>query len=164
MATSLIAAVGLGLSAFGTVKSREANKRVSEESQRAEALRKQAADLENQRQIRETIRKAQAARASAIATAAVSGTLDSSVTDGAIGQITGQAGASLVAQAENANLQGQIFDSNARISEARGDAAEAGAYTDFGRNLFNNAAAIGKIGNTVLNSNATPWNTEVRSA
>ena len=164
MATSLIAAVGLGLSAYGTISGRDAQKRASEESRRAEELRKRAADLENQRQIRETLRKAQAARASAVATAAVSGTLDSSVTDGAIGQITGQAGASLVAQAENASLQNQMFETNARLAEARGDVTESGAYTDFGRSLFNNAATIGKIGNTVVNSNIAPWNTEVRRA
>lgn len=150
--TAVTAAVGAVAGVAGTLQSGQAARDASRASREQEQIRRQQLELENIRRQRAIIRQTQAARAQAIASASTRGVSNSDVLPGALGQIETQSGAALLAQSENTQLSRGIFDTNAAISEARADAARGQAISDFGRTLFSNAQAIGRIGNTLYNT------------
>lgn len=148
----LTSVVGTATAVAGGIAQNNAQQDATAASKRAEDIRRQQMELENTRRQREILRKSQAARAQAIATASTRGALQSDVVPGAIGQIETNTGQALVAQAENTALSRGIFDANAEYIQAKSDAATYSAVSDFGKTLFNNSQKIGALGDTLFNS------------
>lgn len=144
------AAAGIATSIYGSFERREAQRDVAQASQAQENIRRQQLELENIRRQREIIRKAQAARAVAITSAANAGVMEGSLVGGATGQITGQLGQGLTSQAQNTSLGRQMFDANANLADAQASVQQAEAISDFGRTLFQSSQAIGQIGATAI--------------
>ncbi len=144
------ATVGTLISAAGTVGSLYATNEMAAASKEAEALRKKQMELDNRRRINQLVRESQANRARAISAATVRGALESSALEGGLGSISSQASQNINAQMENYNIGSQLFDVNARYSEAKGMASNFSAAQDFGKTLFNNSEKIGTIGETLF--------------
>lgn len=144
--------IGTVISAAGTAGSLYANAQGSEASKRAEALRKQQLELDNRRRVMSLLREAQANRSRAITSATANGLIQSSALEGGLGSIGTQNASNVNAQFENYSIGSQIFDANAQYSEARAMSTNFGAVTDFGKSLFTNSERIGRIGETLFNS------------
>lgn len=155
------AVIGTGIAAGGAIQTNQAQSRAASASRQQEELRRQQLELENIRKQRAIIRQAQAARAQAIASASSRGVLQSDVLPGSLGQIESTSGAALIGQSENTAISRGIFDTNITIANARADAATGQAVSDFGKTLFNNSQAIGRLGSTFLDSGIGDWTTTI---
>jgi len=149
IATATVAAIaavgGLAATAYSTVSSAQAGKKMAAESSRAENIRRQQASFEEARRRREIIRQSMVTRSRLIASSANSGTQGSSSEIGGIASINSRTGEQLGAVNVNANLGTALFESNANMAGFRGEAATAGAVGDFGRSLMANSQTIGNL-------------------
>lgn len=144
--STLIGAVGLGLSAVGTVTQMQAAKAASRAEQRAEELRQRQMELETQRQRRGVVRQALRARSAGLIAGSDQGALNGSGVAGALGGISSQTAG---------NLQGinQGYELGQGMFAANVDRAKAGEMASFGAGLgslggaiFSNAGTLGNIG------------------
>lgn len=157
-----VAAVGVGLSAFGLFKSSKAseeNARAQQAAiaaqQEAERLRKQQMDLDAMRRRREVLRQSTAARSASLAiTTAQGGSGEgASALPGAYGSISGRANVNASGINQNQALGGGIFDAHQDQLTAYRQAASAQSDQSFwngigsiGGKLIDNAAPIGQVG------------------
>jgi hypothetical protein len=154
------AVIGLGLQAFGTIKSVEASKQqqaaqqqITQKELQAEGVRKQAMELDARRRQLEVVRNRQRARSIALTNATNQGSQFGSGLQGGYGQISGMSGTNLLG-INQAVMQGQqMFDINAAISQQRiamsqaaSNAATAQGWTSFGGSLLSSAGNIGRLG------------------
>lgn len=168
-AIAAVAAIaGLGLAVYSTIQQREATDRATEaqaaaisEQRRAEALRKQAMDLDATRRRREVVRNQVYSMARAEATATNQGAEFGSVLPGAFGGISGRSGVNELGINQNQELGGAIFDTNMRVSQhyetaarAGGDASMAAGLGSLGGMLLNNYRTIGQVGSWFAPSTA----------
>lgn len=158
--SSIIAMVGLGLTAaglatsvVGTMQNASAQKKMSEEQKKQEALRQQQMTLESMRRKREIIRNAQVAQATAQATAQSQGSAESSGLAGALSTVSSRAAGATLATNQNEDLGNQMFASNSRMAGFMGERASAESITGIGNGLgslggalVKNSNEIGKIG------------------
>lgn len=153
------AVAGAATAGYGAVQQQQAQSDASRASREAERIRRQQLELDNRRRMSQIIRETQANRARSIASATARGAQDSSALEGGLSSILSQGGANFLAQGENVALGRQMFDANADFSEARGRAQTAGAIGDFGRSLFANSEAIGRVGSNMLGPRIGTWET-----
>src|SRR3990167_2604190 len=118
--SAVIAAVGVGFSAYGASQQSSAAKSQANsqqemiaQQQRQEALRRQAMELDARRRQSEILRQTQRARAIAIATSNSQGGLLGSGIQGGFGQISGQSGVQSLGIGQNLEIGQNIFASNA---------------------------------------------------
>lgn len=136
-----LGAGGLATSVYGQTQQAEASKK-------AEGLRKQQMELNNQREQRQIFRQAQNARAVALSNATASGGEKSSGLAGGYGQIASASGANSVAARENLNIGEGLFDANKQLSEAKSITAIGSGVSAFGKDLINVGPELGRIGTT----------------
>jgi hypothetical protein len=158
--STILAGIGLGISAAGTVagvaaanEQNKAQKEALAADQRAEDARRRAMDLDASRKRREIIRQAQLARATALTNATAQGAEAGSGLQGGFGAISGQSGVNTLGVTQNQELGGRIFDANAQKNAAHRNAASAGSMeslamgiSSLGGALTKNAGTIARIG------------------
>jgi hypothetical protein len=123
------------------------------EQKRAEALRRRQMELDVSRRKREMIRTQVASMGTAEAVATNQGAQFGSALPGAYGGISGRTGVNMLGVNQNAELGGQIFDSNMRVSDhyrdaamAGGEAAQGAGMVSMGGMLLSNSQRIGQVG------------------
>lgn len=163
MCFSLIAGA---LMAAGTAYSAYNQHEAAQQSQKAERLREQQMRLDAERQRRKQVRDMLAARAVAlsnVSNAAGSGGVDSSAFGGAQGQISNTFGNNQNDLAQSVRIGSGIFQANAAMSEAQGQASIGNAVASIGKDIFSAAPKIEAIGKTIFGSdrvNNQNWSTE----
>lgn len=158
------AVAGTAIAGVSAYEQSQSQKQASAASRQAEALRQQQMELDNRRRMTQLIRTAAAARAQAVSGSVARGlsTTDSSVMGGE-SSIQSQAGANILAQAQNINIGRGLFAANAAYSEAKSDAQTWNAAGDFGKTLFQNSQQIGQIGETLFAPKTVGnWSTTVQ--
>ena len=157
--SAVIAAVGVGFSAYGASQQSSAAKSQANsqqemiaQQQRQEALRRQAMELDARRRQSEILRQTQRARAIAIATSNSQGGLLGSGIQGGFGQISGQSGVQSLGIGQNLEIGQNIFASNALESQAKIGYAQAGSQmatgavlSSLGGSLVSNAGTLNNI-------------------
>lgn len=122
---ALLSLAGTGMQVFGAMKQAEAAKD-------AEKMRRRQMNLEAARAKREQIRRAQVARASAVANAVTQGAENSSALEGGKAQIANEAGRNMVAIEQDRKLGANIFKANERYAEAGKLSALGGGVSSLG--------------------------------
>ena len=119
--------------------------------QKAERLRERQMNLQAQRERRDAIRQAMAARATALATATSQGASapGSSALGGAYGQITGEANRQVLAINQNQEIGAGIFKANRQYSQAS-------LTTGFGSMVAGVGGAVGGFMESAVKSGAIP--------
>ena len=172
ISTALIATAGVGLSAYGASQtmagaraSAAATQRQIQEELRAEALRKQAMELDARRKQMEMLRNRQRARAMALTSATAQGAAQGSGLQGGYGQISGQSNVNLLGVDQQIGIGNAMFGINQNISQARmGIAAgqaqmqQGGALTGLGGTIISNLGTIKSLsGGFGAGANASSW-------
>lgn len=157
LATAAVA--GVGMSAYGTIQSSKAAKanaaaqqQMIQQEQQAEALRRQAMELDARRRQLEVVRQQQRARSMGLAAANAQGAMFGSGLQGGYGQIAGQSGVNMLGIQQNLGLGQQMFDVNAQISQskiamaqAQSQASQAAGLTSLGGSIISALPTIGNI-------------------
>jgi len=145
--STIIAAIGLGLSAVGGAVTYMGQQKAAAAQKKQEKIRKQQMNLDLMRQRREALRKMLIARALGISNAANQGAgiADSSV-QGGIAQATGQGNMSLTDINQNGQLGTAMFKANAMEASGQGTAAMGSVIGGFGSGLVNNSTTISRVG------------------
>lgn len=150
------AAIGTGLTAYGTVQSMNASKtssdaaaRIAADLEKQEALRKKQMELDARRRRLETIRNAQKARALALSNANSQGALFGSGLQGGYGQISGEANNQLLGNSQALMLGRENFAITSDINynrmiqaQASGSLAEGQGFASLGGSLIQSLGAI----------------------
>lgn len=144
-ATAAIAAVGLGLSAAGTAAQVIQQQEVTKQSKKAEGLRKAQVELDAARKRRQEIRRLLQERGRVINAGAVQGALDSSPVIGGAGSAVSNAGSNIEAIDQAQGISNKLFETNERISDARGRSAIGQGLQSFGSSLVQNQSAAGRV-------------------
>jgi hypothetical protein len=141
----------------------KASAKVAKITQQQEKLRKTAMNLEATRQQRTLLRQAQLARANSVNNAANAGSGYGSGLPGAIGSITGQAGAQSTSIFANQQAGNENFDLNAQIAAITGQANTTSAGYQSSIYSSNAQAAFGeslfKLGASGVNNSKTAGDT-----
>src|SRR5688572_26066886 len=124
--TTIIAAVGLGISAASAVGGMAAARDQADAQKDAEKARKNAANLDANRRKRAVVREMQMQRSVALSNATVKGAGESSGLQGAYGSVSGQGLNNITGINQQQELGNQVFSANARAT----DAASRGATWD----------------------------------
>lgn len=162
-ALPIIAAIGVGVSAYGTVAQMGAAKdqaaaqqRQVEGEMRAEEIRRRAMELEARRRQIEIVRTQQRARSMALATSTAQNASLGSGLQGGYGQISGQSGWNSLGVSQNLGFGQQLFGINQDISQARIGMAQAGSQAAFGAglsslggSLVTNAGTLSSVGQSL---------------
>ena len=144
--STIIAGVGLGLSAAGSIVSYNAQKKRDAAEQKAERSRQKAMNLDAQRKKRAIIRDMQVARATALANATAQGGAESSSLQGGFAQISGQGNTNLVGVEQQQAIGNTIFAANRQASKASSQYGIGQAITSIGGQLIENRQEISRIG------------------
>lgn len=160
--STIIAGIGLAVSAAGTAtsymgaqKQAKGQKRAQMGQALAEQARKKQMDLDSARKRRETIRQANIQRSQALATAAAQGATGEggSALAGIEGTISGEMGRNILAINQNQEIGQEVFDANAITAQGQSQAAKGATMantgsgiTSLGGAITNNAGTIAKIG------------------
>lgn len=158
--SSIIAGIGLAVSAIGTAgglyasqQQAQGQKKALAAQAEAERQRQIAMNLDAQRKKREIARQAQVARAQALATTTSQGASQGSGLEGAYGAISGQTGVNQLGVSQNQQIGNNIFAANRALGAANGDIADAQSMghmfeglSSLGNGLVKNSGQIGKIG------------------
>jgi len=128
--STIIAAVGLGLTAAGVgtqmyamSQQKEVSKEMAERQKQAEAVRQQQMNLESMRKKREIIRNANVASSMAVSQATNQGGGESSGLAGALASVSGRSGGSALAVEQNTQLGNQMFEINKQSAGLQADRA-----------------------------------------
>lgn len=136
-------AIGTGISVAGQVIQ-------SQESAKAEGIRKRQMLQEAARKQREIFRQSQLARATALSNSAQQGSLDSSVFGGAVGQIVTQTGQQTQALAENTANSSALFDANAQQAFGQSIASTGKGLSSLASTIVSVQPEINKLGKTIV--------------
>lgn len=160
VATLAVAGAGLYIATTAAKKQQEAQQQVSNnqaaaiaEQQKAEAVRKQAMELDSSRRKRAVIRDQLKSRAIALSVATNQGAELGSALPGAYGGISGQSGVNQLGINQSTDLGGRIFGFNAAAGEnyrqaalAGGQVAQYQGLSSLGGMLLSNSSTIAQIG------------------
>lgn len=141
----IIGIAGLGLAAYGTVTQMNAASDMSDAQKRADELRARQMELEAERKKKETIRQAQVARATALATANAQGARESSGLFGGYGQISGDATQDITGVNNNLVLGRGIFAANASYADAQSQYYMGGGLSSLGGQMVSSMGAVGRL-------------------
>lgn len=158
--TAIIGAIGLGLSAAGTVMGFMGQKAQAAAQARAyqlqadvEKKRMQQMNLEAMRKKREIVRNSIAARSEALASTTAQGASKGSALPGAYGSIAGQSNTQQLGVQQNWDigksifqLHGQMFDAYSAAASAGTTAATGAGLTSLGSMLMKNNDTMGRVG------------------
>ena len=165
--STVIAAVGVGVAAAGTVmqysasrSAAQANQAALADQQRAERLRQQQMQLDALRRRREVVRQAIAARSFALnqttnqgASSAMGG---GSALPGAYGSISGRSNVNALGIAQNLSIGQGIFQANqsllsdySQVAQAQGQNALGQGVSSLGGALIRNNDVIARVGTFV---------------
>lgn len=164
MCLTIIAAIGLGLTAaglatqmYGMSQTAATQKKMSQEAKNQEAIRQQQMSLESMRRKREIIRNSQVASAQATASANAQGAGESSGLASALSTVSSRAAGATLATSQNEELGNSMFASNSRMASLQGDRAQSEMISGMGSGLgslggalVKNAPEINKIGTTLF--------------
>ena len=142
----LIAAIGIGLGAVGTVVQMKAQASAAKAAEKAEKLRERQMNLDAQRQKRKIIRESIMQRSIAVANATNQGAGDSSGLEGGIAQVTGEAASGLAYTGKSQQIGAGIFQANADAAKAQGRAAFGSGLSSLGGAIVDNAGTINRLG------------------
>lgn len=158
--TAAIAAIGLGVSAFGAYEKYDAAKQTAQSQEniagletQQDAVRRQAMEIQARRQQLEVLRVQQRTRSVAESNATNQGAQLGSGLQGGYGQISGMTGNNLTGIRENLAAGENMFDLNAQISQQRIQIARSSSESAFGTGLMtlgggilSSASAAGRLG------------------
>lgn len=145
--STVIAAIGLGLSAAGGVVQYMGQRKVAAAQKKQEKLRKQQMNLDLMRQRREALRKMLLARALGISNATTQGAVASdSAVQGGISQAVGSANISLKDINQNGEIGTSMFAANAQEAAGGGMASMGGAISSWGSGMVQNSTTISRVG------------------
>lgn len=161
--TAAIAAVGLGLSAYGAYQNYQGQKDTAQAQQEAlaiqkqqEAERKKAMELDAARRTREMVRQQVAARGMSLATTTNQGAEGGSALQGAYGGESGRTGVNMLGVSQNLEIGREMFglnqgltDAYSRMSAGTSRAGLGTSLMGFGTGLINNLGAINRVGGYV---------------
>ena len=145
--TTIIGAVGLGLSAAGTVTSMMGQAAASAASKRQEELRKRQMDLETNRQRRGVIRQALRARSMAMVNGQEQGAMFGSGMAGGLNSITSQAASNTQGLNQTQEIGVGIFKTNQQITGAQELASFGSGLSSLGNSVAGNSETFGRVGN-----------------
>jgi len=157
--STIVAGIGLGLSAVSALEQRsagkaaESNARAMAQSQREQAEQeRRRADIQNTRSLRQSIRQSRVARATILNTGANVGTSGSSGVQGGAASVGSQSSANMgyfsALQDVNSNvttIQGNQANLFAESGSIQADAAMAGAIGTLGNTIFSSAGGFKTI-------------------
>ena len=157
--TAATAIAGVGMQVYGAQKQQKAAEEQSaaqqgmiEQEKKAEAVRKQAMELDARRKQLEVIRTQDRSRALALANATAQGASGGSGILGGYGQISGQTGVNLLGISQGLQSGQQLFGINDQISQYRMNYASAGSnlaagqgLSSLGGSLVSSAGTIGNL-------------------
>lgn len=163
LVTAAIAAVGLGLSAYGAYQNYQGQKAANEASQQSlaiqqqqEAERKKAMELDAARRTREIIRQNVAARSLSLAAVTNQGAEFGSALPGAYGGESGRSGVNALGVSQNLEIGNTMFGLNSQLTDARSSylnaqsrSALGSSLMGFGGAIVNNLGMINRVGNYV---------------
>jgi hypothetical protein len=132
------AAVGTGVSAYGSMQTAAATKD-------AEMLRKKQMGLDAMRKRREILRESMMAKATALSNASAQGAQESSGLQGGYGQISGVANRGINDVNQSEIIGKGIFDANAQAAQGQAVSAIGGGIKDVGLTVAGNNDKIGRI-------------------
>lgn len=149
--SSIIGAIGLGLSAVGTFVGMQGAKEQAAQQAKAfelqaeaEKQREKQMRLEATRKRREVVRQAIQARSMAVATTTAQGASGGSALAGAQAGITNREGTNLLAINQNEQIGANLFSINRQIHGAYRSAADAGSQVSLGSGLSSLGGALMK--------------------
>lgn len=159
-----IAAVGFGVSLFGSKKSDEGHEEFAaaqtqeiEYEKQLEDQRKIQMNLDAGRRRREIIRTAVANRSYALAAATNQGAADSSGLQGAYGNIAGRENVDILGVSQNREIGNTMFginrnllDTKIAMAGAQSDIAEGQSTQALGGQILGSAGAISRVGQTAF--------------
>lgn len=151
MAALAIAAIGVAVAGASAISQNSAQKEMSEATMQAENARHRQQELQAASERRKAFRDAQAKSAVSRANASAAGA-DAEGSSGAAGglaQISTNLGQRIGELNSSEGIGNDIFNANAKYSEAKGDFAEAGAWGQMGKDIFASAEKLGAIGTQV---------------
>lgn len=154
-----IAAVGIGMQAYGMFGANEAQEQAQASAQRTAVLeqqvnaqRRNAMELNARRQQLEIYRNAQRARAQGTAAAVNQGASKGSGLQGGLAQVYGQSAFNLQGVTQNLEIGRNIFGLNDQISKEKAlqssyqsEAATYGGIASFGGSVTGSAGTLGKF-------------------
>lgn len=145
MAEIAIAAIGLAVSAAGTVGGLIQGQKAAKAQEKANRIQEQQMNLDAQRQRRETVRKMLIANAAAESAATNQGAANGSGLSGALGQITGNAAIQTGDINTNQQLGAQAFAAQRQYARATSQASLWSGIGSLGGMLTNSASVFGRI-------------------
>lgn len=148
--SSIIGAVGLGISAVGTVAGIQAQQERNDALKDAEKARKKQANLSARRKTRQRVRQAIVAQSEALTNTTARGANFSSALPGSQAQVSGEVGTAVSGIQQSRELGNRVFDANARAADARSSMATASGLTSLGGTIFNARGAISSFGDTLF--------------
>lgn len=151
LSATIIGAIGLGVSAAGTVAGFVGQQQATEAAKKAEAMRANQMGLESARQRREIARRATVARATALSNATNQGAGQGSGLQGGFGQIAGQAGNATLAVNQNQELGQAIFGFNRQQYNGNSLASFGQGLQGLGGSLTQNQELFGRVGSYLFN-------------
>lgn len=137
-----LAAVGAATSAYSSYQQNEANQASIAAQQQAEAIRRRAMEVDNERRRRQYIRESMIARATGLSNATNRGASQSSAVPGIYGQIGGRTAFGITGLNDALVTGRGLFDANQDLFAARSAASSAGAVGDLGRGLTSLGGAL----------------------
>lgn len=175
--TALAVGAALGLSALGTFEQysgakksatanaaiAQQNQQIAQEEQQADAVRRQAMEVDARRRSLETVRNAQRANATSLTNATSQGAQYGSGLQGGYGQISGQANTSLQGIQQQLDFGNQLFDINSGINQNKYNIFGYGGQVAQGASQSAMGAGLSSLGGTLL-TNANTINSIGTSA
>lgn len=143
-----IAAIGLALSAFGTIAQVVGQSKMASAQKKAESARQQQLQLDTSRRNRETVRQGIQARSAALFAAASQGAEGGSGLQGGQAQVTGQQNRDLLANNQNEGLGNTIFSANRDYYSASSIQGFGVGLSSIGGTLMSNAGLFNRVGGT----------------
>lgn len=144
-----MAAVGLVLSAVGTVMQLRGQRKQTEALKEAEAQRQKQMQLEAQRQRRDTIRNMIMVQTLGISKAVNQGAgAGSSAIGGVVGQASGRAGNEVVGLNQNEQIGNNIFAANRKAYDASIISSFGAGLSSLGGTFMSDAGIFSRVGQT----------------
>lgn len=151
-ATLAATVAGTGMQIMGSQRAAEAANRqadaqaeIANQERRAEAIRKQAAELDARRKMLEMVRNQNRARSMALSNATAQGAQYGTGLQGGYGQISGVSNTNLLGVSQNLGFGEQLFGINGNISQQRINYAQAGGD-------LATAQGLSSLGGSIINS------------
>lgn len=146
IASTLIAAIGLGISAVGVGTQVMGMNKAADASQRAEDLRQQQMNLDTARTKRQIIRQSILARSQAVSSASSQGAMGGSALPGAYAGISGSANNAMTYNNQSSTIGGNLFDANRDQTAGQTMSSMGQGISNFGNMVASNSETINRLG------------------